>query len=510
MKRNKMRGHGKLDPSLRARRQGDDRQECLSHRGLERLESRLMLAADVVINEIMYHPFSPSNPSAADQAEEYIELYNKGNASANLTGWHFDRGISYTFSGGTLAAGGYLVVAADLGKFGAKYPGVSNVVGGWTGRLSNSGEEIRLVDNVGGTVDSVTYADEGDWAAREHSRGVSLVENLTRDLRISGITRNGSVATVTTVAAHGLTNGASVTIRGANEAEYNGTFVVGGVSSTTFTYTVSGTPNTPASGVMFTNIPTNTATAVITGHGYSVGDQIQIFGANQTQYNQTISVSASTLNTISYPVSGSPADIASGTIYARQITDHNHSGWSWVSYADGLGKSLELVNQSLTNNEGQNWKESNALQGTPGAVNSVNSGNIAPMILDLTNFPVVPTSSDSVRISARIVDEGTPSNVTLFYRNDGAGSFDSLAMHDDGVNGDLVAGDGTWSGLLLPQPDKTIVEFYVSASDGSITRTAPGPTDGSGTQGANALYQVDNTVYGGTQPLYRFIMTATE
>jgi len=194
------------------------------------------------------------------------------------------------------------------------------------------------VDNVGGTVDSVTYADEGDWAARENSRGVSLVENLTRDLRISGITRSGSVATVTTVAAHGLTNGASVTIRGANEAEYNGTFVVGGVTASTFTFTVSGTPTTPASGVMFTNIATNTATAVITGHGFSTNDQIQIFGANQTQYNQTISVGSATLNAISYAVTGSPATTATGTIYVRHITDHNHSGWSWVSYEDGLGK----------------------------------------------------------------------------------------------------------------------------------------------------------------------------
>src|SRR5258706_6227427 len=38
----------------------------------------------------------------------------------------------------------------------------------------------------------------------------------------------------------------------------------------------------------------------------------------------------------------------------------------------------------------------------------------------------------------------------------------------------------------------------------------PGPTDASATQGANALYQVDNAVYSGTQPIYRFIMTEAE
>src|SRR5439155_222683 len=69
----------------------------------EPLEARLMLAADVVISEIMYHPFSPANPSAAAEGEEYIELFNKGNAAANLTGWQLDRGIDYTFSGGSWA-----------------------------------------------------------------------------------------------------------------------------------------------------------------------------------------------------------------------------------------------------------------------------------------------------------------------------------------------------------------------------------------------------------------------
>src|SRR5947208_17102944 len=108
----KSKGRAKADHRLRLRQ------------GLERLESRLMLAADVVIDEIMYHPFSPANPGAAAEGEEYIELFNKGNAAANLSGWHIDRGIDYTFSGGTLAAGGYLVVAADLAKFGATYPSV--------------------------------------------------------------------------------------------------------------------------------------------------------------------------------------------------------------------------------------------------------------------------------------------------------------------------------------------------------------------------------------------------
>src|SRR6266700_3726450 len=50
---------------------------------------RPMLAADVVVDEIMYHAANPAAPGQAAIGEEYVEIYNKGNAAANLSGWHF-------------------------------------------------------------------------------------------------------------------------------------------------------------------------------------------------------------------------------------------------------------------------------------------------------------------------------------------------------------------------------------------------------------------------------------
>ena len=124
------------------------------------LEARRLLAADVVINELMHH--APSG----DPGEEFVELYNRGDAAAFVGGWQFDQGVTYTLPAVTINAGGYLVVAADLTKFRAIHPGVSNVVGNWTGQLSNGGESVRLIDNTGATVDKVEYADSGDWAVR--------------------------------------------------------------------------------------------------------------------------------------------------------------------------------------------------------------------------------------------------------------------------------------------------------------------------------------------------------
>ena len=118
-------------------------------------------AANVIITEIMYHP------SSEDVREEYIELYNGGATNVDLAGWRFSSGIQFTFTNTTvLAPGAYLVVAADGGRFKLKYPSINNVVGNWTGILSNSRQDIDLDDAFGNRADSVEYADEGDWAIR--------------------------------------------------------------------------------------------------------------------------------------------------------------------------------------------------------------------------------------------------------------------------------------------------------------------------------------------------------
>lgn len=67
---------------------------------------------------------------------------------------------------------------------------------------------------------------------------------------VSSITRAGTTATVTTAAAHGLATNDTVNIAGATQTEYNGNFPITVTGATTFTYTVSGTPATPATGTI--------------------------------------------------------------------------------------------------------------------------------------------------------------------------------------------------------------------------------------------------------------------
>ena len=150
--------------------------------------------AHVVINEIMYHPTDPD--------AEYIELYNPTGASVNLynaTGvWRLDGGVDFEFpSGVSIAASGRLIVVdfdpaaepAMLNAFESAYgtgelaPGI-DIVGGWSGNLSNGGEKVALEkpeagDLVGDPdfwviVDEVIYADVYPWSTAPDGSGSAL------------------------------------------------------------------------------------------------------------------------------------------------------------------------------------------------------------------------------------------------------------------------------------------------------------------------------------------------
>jgi len=69
---------------------------------LDALEPRLLLAANVVINELHVDP-----PIATEMAE-YVELHNAGDTGTDVSGWYFDAGIDFIIpEGTTIAPGGF-------------------------------------------------------------------------------------------------------------------------------------------------------------------------------------------------------------------------------------------------------------------------------------------------------------------------------------------------------------------------------------------------------------------
>src|SRR2546427_8520388 len=122
------------------------------------LASVMPSSGGVVFNELLYHP------NSTNVLEEWIELYNTAPTNVNLSGWRITKGIAFSFPTNTmLAAGGYLVVAADGPTFASKHPGVANFVAGWSGTLGHS---LQLSDKNGQVINSIEFYDEGDWAVR--------------------------------------------------------------------------------------------------------------------------------------------------------------------------------------------------------------------------------------------------------------------------------------------------------------------------------------------------------
>ncbi len=320
-----------------------------------------------MISELMYSVPRSSMQDAEDTSREFIELYNRGLAPIDVTGWQLTKGVDFTFPSVSIPAGETLVVAADLAAFTATHGNVPNVVGGWVGRLSNSGETVELVDADGTLVDRVQYATEGDWSTR-------------------------------------------------------------------------------------------------------------------------------TLGPL----------------------DNRWRGWIWAAGHDGGGKSLELINVNMSNDNGQNWTSSVPDGGTPGAINSVDASNIAPIISDVSHAPLLPHSDETVTVTATIADDtSAATSAMLFWRANAVGNFAQVTMLDDGEHGDGLAGDGQFGAFLPPQADRTVVEFYVRSQDATgLQRTWPAPT----TEGqvANALYQVYDAYDAteawqpGSPAIYHVIMTPAD
>lgn len=88
----------------------------------------------------------------------------------------------------------------------------------------------------------------------QFSTGTALCPSLL----VSGITSSGTTATVTTRYPHNLAVGCVIRVEGVNQGPYNGRFTIATVPTpTTFTYTMSATAATPATGLIFRVSPIN-------------------------------------------------------------------------------------------------------------------------------------------------------------------------------------------------------------------------------------------------------------
>jgi hypothetical protein len=114
--------------------------------------------ADIIINEIMY------DPSGSDDGHEWIEIYNNGASSADLSGWKFfednvNHALTLINGSFVLEPDRYALIVDDPNKFISDYPGfIGTILDSSWSSLSNSGEYIAIKDSSLNIIDSINYS----------------------------------------------------------------------------------------------------------------------------------------------------------------------------------------------------------------------------------------------------------------------------------------------------------------------------------------------------------------
>lgn len=144
--------------------------------------------------------------------------------------------------------------------------------------------------------DALSYYDGSTittYTALSNPTGLAVTPKFETLAAVSGITRSSQTATVTTATAHELTTGDYMTISGAVQAEYNITAAVTVISPTIFTYTVAGSPATPATGTLLLT------RGGVTQNSYRV-EAVGTNGGTIACARVSISNAVKTLNTLNY------------------------------------------------------------------------------------------------------------------------------------------------------------------------------------------------------------------
>ena len=136
-------------------------------------------SSNIRVSEIMFHPTSVNEEESLagflDQDEfEFIEITNNGDASVNIKGLEFTKGIKFQFDDKVIEPRSSIVITNDIDAFNFRYEADNiDIAGEYDGSLSNSGETIQLSGPFENIIQDFYYDD--DWYSQPDGEGRSLV-----------------------------------------------------------------------------------------------------------------------------------------------------------------------------------------------------------------------------------------------------------------------------------------------------------------------------------------------
>jgi len=562
------------------------------------------LGQQIVINEVHYNP--PGDDATV--LLEYIELYNRGGASVDLTGWRLRFGPEdFVFPAGTsLSSGAYVVVAERIPNLALAtgYTAAFEWFGLNTG-LGNGGDTVQLFTSALVMVDAVTFDDDPPWPTAPDGNGPSLervnpaapgssaaswraslvthgtpgAQNSTFSVspvvsgetprRLSAVETLSQVAVTFSTAVSGVV-AANLTVGGSPATSVSCPTCSGGVGAGPYYFTgfAAPTPGSVTIAVASGSIQSSPGGVPFGGESWTVSVGI-VVAINEIHYHPVSNpdaefvefhnAGATTADLTGWTISDgldltfppgttllpggylviafSPAILQSVTGYSgaiawgagrlanegERLALADASGneidvvrfddrGSWPAAPDGSGPSLELINPRLPNEFGAAWMASLATHGTPGAQNGRYQASVAPIVAEPAHAPVIPAASQSVTITALVIDDTNPSpTVTLYHRldQDPTLAYTAVPMFDDGAHGDGVAGDRVYGASVPGQANDTRMDFTIRASDGVNVGAPEGHDNLNAGQYPTKTYLVEfsNTPPPTDFPSYRLLTT---
>lgn len=452
----------------------------------------------IVINEIMYH-HRPTYPDAgpprvayAENKEEWIELHNTADIPVPVGGWRLDGAVGYTIPENTLIPeGGYLVITRDAVAFAAKFPGVP-VLGDFSGSLSNRGEEILLLDQVGNEADQVHYLDGKPWPDEADGGGSSLelinplMDNSVPEAWAASDNSERSEWKSYEFDLRALQPTYSPGIFNFHELRLglldSGVVLIDDVS-------VVEDPSAAASELIenggfrgtagWKMIGTHQASRQTSDDGERV---LRIVADGRMNYLNNLIEGNLTLNGAPHPVRLR----ASYRISFRAKWISGTPQFRFELYYNRLAKTVIL--------------EQPEQHGTPGEQNTSYREDTGPTFRGMRHSPAVPTSDETIEISSEVSDPSGIRDVMLRYSLD-AGSFQTKAMA-------LDSEDGRWKVSLPAQANGTLIHFYLEAHDaGPDELRSLMPAGGSRSR---ALIKVDSSNLHRDKHSVRIVMVSSD
>jgi len=477
--------------------------------------------SDVVIDEIHYDPdFKPLRT-------EFVELYNRGEETVDLSGWALDDAVDFTFPQGTaLAPGAFLVIAEDPADL-LRVHGVA-ALGPWDGKLDNDGERVELLDADGERADVVRYRVGFPWPVAASGEGSSMeLTDPSLDNSLGGAWRASTpdpaqpAAAVTLVAPRATDWSWRP---GTDEPE-------GDWFAPEYVETAAWTP---------------AATAPI---GYGGSDDTAVVSDMQNRYStlyvrKTFDLDAALAPggaleaglpgrlTLSVYVGDGAVVWLNGVEVARLFVPPGplpYSAFALRLDRKAIWYDVPVPGARELLRPGRNVLAIQVLNGTlndgdvsidaklaaparadaggmptPGAANSTLTGNAPPAPRQVTVTPAQPPSGVGVPVSVKVTDPDGVAGALLSYQIVSPGAYIPsvlalpvatlqaapttpqppnpdfedparwvhVPMHDDGLDGDVAAGDDVWTATLPPQPNRTLVRYRITVMDlpGALVR----------------------------------------